>query len=201
MPKWYYLKSDKIPIPSQHYTSVAFIFHPKLQFIWVYGLIITKEILKHKSHPNKFIQIFWICSILLYYGAPVDVTNSSGRTPLHVAASVGSLASIISLVDHGANINSTDKKRNTPLFYAKTPDTVKLLVMKYEVDISKIGEKGRIVEMCLFFLNFAFVLKCTQSTQAPNPTNNIQHSCVLWHKKKTGVFGCMILIWYTVWWR
>ena len=97
------------------------------------------------------IYLFWICSILLYYGAPVDVTNSSGRTPLHVAASVGSLASIISLVDHGANINSIDKKGNTPLFYAKTPDTVKLLVMKYEVDITKIGEKGRIVEVWLFY--------------------------------------------------
>ena len=52
-------------------------------------------------------------------------------TPLHTACLKGNFEIVKYLVEHGANIHSTDKFNRTPIFYAiKSLDIVKYLVKK-----------------------------------------------------------------------
>ena len=77
-------------------------------------------------------------SILLHHGAPVNCTDKSGFTPLFWATRSSSMSNIIELVDHGADVNfvATNDNleldchvfRTTPLFHARTYDTIKLLL-------------------------------------------------------------------------
>ena len=82
--------------------------------------------------------LFLHFSILLHHGAPVDCIDVRGYTPMFWASRIGSLSNIIELTDHGADVNhvaknaSYDKEghvfHKTPLFRARTYDTVKLLL-------------------------------------------------------------------------
>ena len=67
--------------------------------------------------------------LLIHYGVNVNVTNSSGQTPLmQIYSKNHKIAKI--LVQNGANINATDKKGNSVLMYISTykdPGLIKLL--------------------------------------------------------------------------
>ena len=71
-------------------------------------------------------------------GAFVDCINKKKHTPLHYAAKGACFASILELLENGANINSVDGRDRTPIFKAETPETVKLL-LKYGADISQMA--------------------------------------------------------------
>ena len=88
-----------------------------------------------------------IHSILLSHGVCVDCEDDHGvcvdcedeyeYTPLYYAIKAGNLSNILKLIEHGANVNYGLNKRTkkdhhmkTPLFKARTPDTVRLLLSK-----------------------------------------------------------------------
>ncbi|KAJ1752600.1 hypothetical protein LPJ79_001120 [Coemansia sp. RSA 1821] len=53
-------------------------------------------------------------------GVAVDLADNVGRTPLHIACSMGNAEIIRLLVHMGANVNATDRLGNTPLMLAAT---------------------------------------------------------------------------------
>ncbi|KAK1375854.1 Potassium channel [Heracleum sosnowskyi] len=53
---------------------------------------------------------------LLRQGKDPDELDSTGRTPLHIAASRGSMECVSVLLDYGANPNSKDSEGNVPLW-------------------------------------------------------------------------------------
>ncbi|KAJ2485708.1 hypothetical protein IWW37_005861 [Coemansia sp. RSA 2050] len=57
---------------------------------------------------------------MLRRGVLVNIVDSNGRTPLHVACSCGNLDAVRLLVHMGANVNATDGIGNTPLTIAAT---------------------------------------------------------------------------------
>ena len=88
-----------------------------------------------------------IHSILLSHGVCVDCEDDHGvcvdcedeyeYTPLYYAIKAGNLSNILKLIEYGGNVNyglnkrtKKDHHKKTPLFKARTPDTVRLLLSK-----------------------------------------------------------------------
>lgn len=63
-------------------------------------------------------KLLGLMQILLQHGASVEVTDSSGRTPLLLAAACGDIPASSLLLDHKANINATDNTGRSPLMHA-----------------------------------------------------------------------------------
>lgn len=64
------------------------------------------------------------------YGADMAMANYDGRTPLHVAASEGQVATVDYLMRHGAGIHVRDRNNDTPLMCAinaEQKDTIRAL--------------------------------------------------------------------------
>ena len=67
--------------------------------------------------------------LLLSHGASIEVADTSGMTPLMNAVLFDQPAVVQLLLDHGANVNaSTSSSSMTPLMFAATPTTAKLLL-------------------------------------------------------------------------
>jgi len=60
-----------------------------------------------------------IVDALIKAGAKIEAKNNMKATPLHVAADLGTLASVKRLLEEGANINAQTKDKLTPLDLAK----------------------------------------------------------------------------------
>jgi len=58
--------------------------------------------------------------LLLHSGADIECRDSSGRTPLHLAAGTGFLDALEVLVEHGADVNARDGKGQKPLHASAT---------------------------------------------------------------------------------
>lgn len=86
-----------------------------------------------------------IISLLIEHGADIEKQNSEGEKPLHRATSNKNYACILSLISHGANINSTNSKNGrTPLHkaaYKGYKECVKML-LDYGADINLTDSKG-----------------------------------------------------------
>ena len=48
----------------------------------------------------------------------MNIANSDGVTPLHIAAEVGHEAGVVALMDAGADINAVTRHGHTPLSFA-----------------------------------------------------------------------------------
>lgn len=71
------------------------------------------------------------------FGANVDSEDSKGYTPLFCAASAGSSANLIELLDHGhADVNHTADDKKTALSKARSYETVMILT-KYGIETKK----------------------------------------------------------------
>lgn len=53
--------------------------------------------------------------VLVAHGAPVDVPNTHGQTPLHVAAQLRRMHCLVALIRCGANLKATDADSNAPV--------------------------------------------------------------------------------------
>lgn len=85
-----------------------------------------------------------IISLLLAYGANVNLRGGGGSTPLMNAALAGSLEAARLLVDKGALINAKDESGMTALFYASlsgATNLVKFLINK-GADANAQGKEG-----------------------------------------------------------
>ncbi|KAJ2807598.1 hypothetical protein H4R20_001227 [Coemansia guatemalensis] len=65
----------------------------------------------------------------LQAGASADISDSSGRTPLHVACSGGNVAAVRILLHMGAPVNCVDRLGNTPLTLAATAARADIVVL------------------------------------------------------------------------
>jgi len=74
---------------------------------------------------------------LLAHGAEVNAKNSSGMTPLHLAAGNGHKDVAELLLAHGAEVNAKDNFGNTPLHCATIPETgVMQLLLAHGADVN-----------------------------------------------------------------
>ena len=53
--------------------------------------------------------------LLINHGADVTAQDESFRTPLHMAASLGSTKTVQLLIEHGADVTAQDRSKKTPL--------------------------------------------------------------------------------------
>ncbi|KAJ2078857.1 hypothetical protein H4R24_004192 [Coemansia sp. RSA 988] len=65
----------------------------------------------------------------LQAGASADISDSSGRTPLHVACSGGNVDAVRILLHMGAPVNCVDRLGNTPLTLAATAARADIVVL------------------------------------------------------------------------
>ena len=84
-------------------------------------------------------------TLLLQRGIPIDLSDASGRTALHLAAEDANPAAVNHLVEQGASINIQTKSGQTPLIRAivkANKDVIHLLV-NLHADISLMDNYGR----------------------------------------------------------
>jgi ankyrin repeat protein len=68
-----------------------------------------------------------ILSELIKHGARVAARDSTGRTPLHIAAEKSNIAAARLLLESGATVMPRDEKGRTPLEMAESSEMIKLL--------------------------------------------------------------------------
>lgn len=93
-----------------------------------------------------FLGIDTVCKLLLNAGAEVDVQNSYGNTPLHIACLNGHLNICQELVDAHANLEATNFRGQTPLHIAAASThgvDCLMFLLRQNVDLNKQSLDGR----------------------------------------------------------
>lgn len=84
---------------------------------------IIHYILINKNLTNK--EKYDLTKLVVKYGAPIDLSDSRGIKPLHLASNVHNIKVLELLLRRGADPNSTDNNFMTPLHYSVLPETHK----------------------------------------------------------------------------
>ena len=102
-----------------------------------------------------------LMNYLLERGADVNIGNSEGTTPLHLAAVWGDVSLAKKLLAHGANVNATDNSGQTPLSEAAYQDhlSVVKLLLAHGADVNIGRGYYRPVLMAIGYRNNISVLK------------------------------------------
>nr|CCA27763.1 palmitoyltransferase putative [Albugo laibachii Nc14] len=100
-------------------------------------------------------------SILIDYGARLELRNPTGMTALHYAASTGNAGLLSLLVLRGANINSTDSRGATALHWAvfEGYQYTAMLLVGYHADQSIVDSELQTPVMIACALGDAFLAK------------------------------------------
>lgn len=110
-----------------------------------------------------------ISTLLLDYGADVDLVDEEGYTPLHWAAQKGFIEVVKLLLDRGAKPDEVDLEGNIPLRHAACADIGKLL-LDHGADTEKVNNQRLTAfhnAVCYGCLNFGRLLygnECTVET-------------------------------------
>ena len=81
-----------------------------------------------KSRPDK-------SKLLIERKANVTIPTKNGQTPLHIASTWPSSAELVkSLIQHGAEVNASDSKRDTPLHRATANSRTEFVIIKILVE-------------------------------------------------------------------
>lgn len=95
----------------------------------------------HEAINNQQLDV---AEFLLTHGANANFPNSSGKTPLHVAAEIGSHAAADILLRCNGHVNKRDYLLQTPVFLAaRSGRSVLLTLIKNGADINLPDQKGR----------------------------------------------------------
>lgn len=84
-------------------------------------------------------------------GAKVDVQNSKGKTPLHIAVFFSSAETVQLLCLHDANVNAADSDGFTPLHYATSPSESKYIRGAVEIKIVQDEIKLKVIKTLIDF--------------------------------------------------
>jgi ankyrin repeat protein len=96
-------------------------------------------------------EIEYILSLLSLDSDLINQGDAENATPLHYACAVGSLDTIISLIQHGANINATNFHDETPLLWALLESDIKkrhgkiTYLIKNGANINKANVEGETI--------------------------------------------------------
>ena len=82
------------------------------------GEILLHYYARSHSEPNGE----KVSHVLIRYGAQINCTDNSGKTPLYRAVETCKFGITKLLLDHGAYVNAQDENKNTPLHIASTVD-------------------------------------------------------------------------------
>lgn len=92
---------------------------PLHQAVWVTGLVVEAK--------GESVCAGQILRELIKRGARIAARDSSGRTPLHIAAERNHMAAARLLLESGSTVMPRDKKGRTPLEIAESSEMIKLL--------------------------------------------------------------------------
>lgn len=84
--------------------------------------------------------------------ADINISDINGVSPLHLAAELGDVESIRTLIEYGAWVNIQDHQGETPLFYAVRENqnqAIKALVEEFGINMDMVNEdEEHILDLC-----------------------------------------------------
>lgn len=123
----------------------------------------SNQLLIEYTKANKLDSI----TALVNSGADLNISDASGKTPLHYAVIESNIEIVNLLIENNANVNLTDNKNASPIVYAifnqNTPITKQLLTKNNEFPQNFIHKDSLFFRLVaksnkLYFIKLAFLL-------------------------------------------
>ena len=127
----------------QHYCKVK-AFDGKTK--WYSGAVLK---LYEGTTPSKIVLMqaaqrgdLEVIGKCVFSGTDINTKDASGSTAMHYAAGAGQVEALRALIDNHGAIDEPNDKGQTPLFFAATTDTIRLLLQK-GADPTRVDAAGR----------------------------------------------------------